>query len=542
MAAEANAQTREERVLRGIGVTTGIAIAPIYAVSALRMGVRTAGSPGEESRALREAMARSARELASLAGELDEEAAEILEFQIVLLDDDEMLAPVFLAIDAGEAADAAWRTMMNAEIEAYGEGDDPVFAARAEDLADLRERVLASLTGKDGEKPGPSRPSIVMARDLAPSRLLEFDPACVAGIALGEGSRTSHVALLARARGIPMVAGLGDLTGCECATQAVLDAKNGSLSLQPSAATLDDARRQARQLERARRRADEFIGRTLHTSSGERINVCVNIDHVSMLDAVQARHCDGIGLARTEFLFDSAPPDEDSQLAVYARLIRWAEGRPVTIRTLDAGGDKPVPGVARPVESNPFLGLRGVRLSLAEPALLEVQLRALLRAAALGPLKIMVPMVTEPAELCAVAAVVNKAARDLRAQGIPFAEPAVGMMVEVPAAALCAADFDAAFYSIGSNDLIQYATATARDNPAVVALARSDHPGVTALIEAVVAAGRRLGREVSVCGDMASDPGDALRLVDLGVRTLSVAPAMLGPVKAALSVGGTGRG
>ena len=525
-----------ERVLRGVGVTTGIAIAPVYFAVAGVMVARVSGTPDEEAAALRAALDAAGRALAKLAATVDEAAADILEFQMVLLDDDDLLAPVWRAIESGIAADVAWRDVIDSEIAAYCEGDDAVFSARAADLADLRDRVVSQLAGEAAEHSGPRVASIVLAKDLAPSRLLELDLTKVAGIALGEGSRTSHVALLARARGIPMVAGLGDLVGLEDARDAVLDVEAGCLMLAPSADTLAAARQNATRLEAAGRRDAEFIGASIRAADDAPVQICMNIDHVSMLDGVSPEHCDGIGLARTEFLFQNGLPDEASQLAVYARLIDWAAGRPVTIRTLDAGGDKPVPGLHQEAESNPFLGVRGVRLMLRNRHVFTVQLRALLRAAALGPLKIMVPMVSEPAEMEAVAALIDEVAAVLEVEDVAYARPQLGMMVEIPAAALCADRFDVAFYSIGSNDLIQYATASARDNAAVAHLARGDHPGVTALIQAVVAAGQHLRREVSVCGDMASDPEDAVRLVGLGVRSLSLAPATLGAVKSALSM------
>jgi len=254
------------------------------------------------------------------------------------------------------------------------------------------------------------------------------------------------------------------------------------------------------------------------------------------LDGLSPEICDGIGLTRTEFLFSGGVlPDEETQLAVYRRVIEWADGRPVVIRTLDAGGDKPIAGVTSDGESNSFLGLRGVRLSLINPAFFRVQLRALLRAARFGDLKIMIPMVSAPEEMVQVRLQLAKARDELRARGEDFGDPAVGMMVEVPAAALTAEDFEADFYSIGSNDLIQYTLAAARDNPAVAGLAAGRNRAVLELISRTVAAGRALGREVSLCGAMASEPEHIGDLLDTGLRTLSVAPAMTGLIKLAVS-------
>lgn len=524
-----------ERKLLGLGVTHGIAIAPLHWLPASTFHADTASTPDQETGKLRAAIERAVQGLADLAAGVDEHAADILEFQIALCEDEDLLAPIYAAIDSGRNAPTAWRDGIDAEIGEYRSGDDPVFAARADDLADLRDRVLAELQGDRAPAAGPRRPSILAATDLAPSRFLEMSPENVSGIALEQGSVTSHVALLARARGIPMVTGLGAIGSGMSAVPAVLDAKAQCLVLNPTAATLALSENSQSLLLEAQRNADAFIGENVYAGDG-RVAISVNIDHVSLLDAVKVEHCDGIGLARTEFIFADGPPDEDTQFAAYAKLVTWAAGRPVAIRTLDAGGDKPVPGLPQPAECNPFLGLRGVRLTLRHPEVFKCQLRALLRAAALGPLKILVPMVTEPSELEAVARLAREAASELQRRGADHAMPPLGMMVEVPAAALCLQAFDAAFYSVGTNDLIQYATAAGRDNASVAAIARGDHPGVTALIELLVAGATASGRALSVCGDMASDPEDAVHLVRLGVRHLSVAPAMLGPVKAALTL------
>jgi len=522
-----------ERILHGIGVSAGIVVAPLFILPDPARKDRLAGSRAEERDALGRAIADAAVELCALMERVGEEEAAILEFQSVLLEDEDLLDPIHEAIDTGAAAHRAWSEALDREIRIY-QDDDCVFAARASDLADLRDRVLRHMFG-GGVAPMPDERSIVVARDLPPSRLLEMDGALVAGLALGEGSRTSHVSLLARAKGVPLVVGLGDIPDAAENTEAVLDAATGSLILHPSKSTRAAASVQAQELATKNARARVLASEPAITADGEPVAVLINVDHPSVLDDIDPSFCDGIGLTRTEFLFEGGPPSEDGQLVSYRRLIDWAAGRSVTIRTLDAGGDKPIAGVTIDGETNPFLGVRGVRLSLRSPDLFKVQLRALLRAAAAGPIKVMVPMVTLPAELEAVRALVDAAAAELAREGIAFARPPLGIMVEVPATALAADAFDADFYSIGTNDLVQYATACARDNAAVAALARADHPGVVGLIESAVDAGRRRGVEVSVCGDLASDEEGVATLLSAGVRTLSVAPSRIGAVKAAIA-------
>ncbi len=533
-----------EVTLQGIGVSSGVVLAPLFALPDLTEAERRTGAPADERAALESALAAAQQALEALMLKEEGEAADILEFQVVLLEDEDILAPVFAAIEAGAAAQEAWREVLEREIAEYASGGpgDEVFAARASDLADLRDRVLAGLYGRAAEALLPREPSILIARDLPPSRFLEFDAGLLAGVALGEGSRTSHVSLLARARGLPLVVGLGDLPAGLLTGQAVLDAARGCLVLDPSEDTLLRARESAGAQAVLDGKAAALAAKPAATASGEPVAVMVNVDHPSILESLEVETCDGVGLTRTEFLFQEGAPGEEEQLRSYGELLRWAKGRPVTIRTLDAGGDKPIAGITRDGESNPFLGLRGLRLSLADPALFKVQLRALLRAAAEGPLKIMVPMVTEPAEIARVRALLDEASAELEVEGLAQGKPALGMMVEVPVAALAAEQFDVDFYSIGTNDLVQYATACARDNGAVAPLARTDNPGVLKLIEAVVAAGRARGVEVSVCGDMASDPADARLLLAAGVRSLSVAAAEIGRIKAAVAQFGSEAG
>ena len=364
--------------LRGIGVTSGIAVAPVFALGDVAALSRQPGTAKEEEAAFQDALERAASALEALAAGLEEDAAEILEFQIALIEDDDLIGPIRADIAGGAAADRAWRTAMEREIADYAEGGDEVFQARAGDLADLRDRVLRCLAGK-GASDLPDEPCILLAQDVAPSRFLELDRRLVKGLALGAGSRTSHVSLLARARGIPTVVGLGDLPQAAAGTTGILDADAGTLALAPSEGELQAARDLAEAAKADDRRAREMARQAAQTAPGEAVTVLVNIDHPSILEELDPAICEGVGLTRTEFLFEEGAPDEEGQLEAYRKLIDWAAGRPVTIRTLDAGGDKPLAGITLDGETNPFLGVRGLRLSLMRPELLKLQLRALLR-------------------------------------------------------------------------------------------------------------------------------------------------------------------
>jgi len=518
---------------RGRPAAPGFAAGRVVALGTAVGTRRAGGDPAREAAALRAAMAKAAAELATLAAGAPNDAAGILGFQIALLEDDELSAPAFGAIAGGIPADVAWRDALDDEIGGYRSAEDETFRARGADLCDLRDRVLAQLSGTaDGT--AVALGSIVAAADLPPSRFLAIDWRAGGAVLLSEGSRNSHVAMLARARGVPMIVGLG-IDPFRLAGEALVDAHGGELVLNPALATRAafEARRRSHEIGAAE--AASRVGEPAVTANGVAVAVHINVAAPDELTSLSPAICDGIGLVRTEFLFaGEGLPDEETQYRVYRRLTEWAAGKPVTIRTLDAGGDKPVAGLTAAGESNPFLGMRGIRLSLACPEVFAVQLRALARAACHGALRIMLPMVTVPEELEAARARLDAEVAALRAAGVPVTRPPIGIMVEVPAAALAVERFDAAFFSIGSNDLTQYVTAAGRDIAAVADLANPLNPAVLRLIRMVAEHGRASGREVSLCGDAGGDPEAIGALLATGLRSLSVAPAALAATKAAI--------
>lgn len=519
--------------LVGTPAAPGMAAGPVVRLGRTRRRERLRRAASDELSEVGNAIAAAQAALAGLMESVgDDEAAGILAFQMALLEDDEITRPVAEGIAAGAGADEAWSKVMNALIADYEASEDTYFRSRAADLADLRERVLDALTGADAETIAPG--SIVVAEDLAPSRFLATDWSG-SGLVLTRGGTTSHVAILARSRGVPLLVGVGPFELSD-ACEALLDSHEGVLVIDPDPPARErfEHRRTAHE---DRARADRLhLATEARTAAGERVRVMINVARPEELDAVDPGHVDGIGLVRTEFLFHDRRdlPSEEEQYRVYRRIAEWAQGKPVTIRTLDAGGDKPIPGLTHDGESNPFLGVRGVRLSLERPEILEVQLRALARAAVLGNVKVMVPMVAVPHELDRVRELLGKAVHDLRTAGIEAELPPLGMMVEVPAAALAIERFDAAFYSIGSNDLLQYLMAAGRDEPALASLSKPG-PAFWRVLRELCEHGTAAGREVSLCGDLASDIGSIAQLLASGLRTLSVAQAALASVKAAVS-------
>lgn len=521
-----------ERRLSGLAASPGLAFGPAVTFRAVGEMRREKGAVASERQALADAVSASLAAVTALAESLEGEAAEIVGFQVALLEDEALTEAAYALIDRGTAADAAWRQAMAEEIAGYEASDDPYFRARAADLADIRDRVLRQLFDLPELTNAPPG-AVILAQDLPPSAFLGVDWSRGGGIVLGAGSPTSHVAMLARGRGVPMVVGIGSEWEAVTGT-VVVDGVAGLVLAGPSHESIERARRQANELGRLREQAEARKSQPALTRDGTRIAVMVNIAGLADVAGLPPDSCDGIGLTRTEFLVEQALRDEAAQFEAYAGLLRWATGRPVTIRTLDAGGDKPIAGYTIDGETNPFLGLRGIRLSLRHPDIFRVQLRALARAAVIGPLKIMLPMVTTAQELERAQVLLDTVLTELASEGLAHARPVLGIMVEVPAAAMAVANFDAAFFSIGSNDLTQYATAAARDSAEVAAYADVLHPGVLAMIAQIARHGTESGREVSLCGDAGGDPRAIGPLLRAGIRAVSVSPGLLGVAKEAI--------
>jgi phosphotransferase system enzyme I (PtsI) len=528
-----------EQTYRGEPASPGLAMGALVRLAARAQTVaETVESASAEKVRLEVAIGQAKGELSALIAANDAMGADILEFQLELLDDVALAAAAFAAIAAGSGAVAAWRAALGEQIAAYESADDDYFRARAGDLADLRDRVIAALTGTNGEaREEVPDGAILLVDDLTPSRFLAMDWHRLGGAALTAGSRASHVAMLARARGVPLLTGLqGEPVGL--AEEAVLDAQDGVLVVSPNAGTRALYAKRIAAARDQHRRALAALAHPAVTPAGQRIEVMVNVDDPGAVADEILAASDGVGLLRTEFLFMGRHrlPTEDEQYAAYVRILDRLGGKPVVIRTLDVGGDKPLPGINIIAETNPFLGLRGIRLCLEKPELFRPQVRALLRAGVHRALRVMLPMIATAEELAETRQVFAACLAELRAQGVSAELPPLGIMVETPAAAIAIDLLDAAFYSIGSNDLTQYVMAAARDSGGrVAALNDPGHPAVIRLIKHVVAHGQANARPVSLCGDMASDPALLKRLLATGLKRLSVAPAALGRIKLAIA-------
>ncbi|WP_296614209.1 phosphoenolpyruvate--protein phosphotransferase [Sphingomonas sp.] len=516
-------------LLKGVVAVPGAAIGPAFRPADPAADVTEIGSGADAERA---ALARAKdRVRAALAADAegDGDGAGIAAAHLVLLDDPELAGAADQTIAAGKSAGFAWRQAIGTYVEQLRGTGDARFAERIDDFNDLGRRVVLSLLG-DHEQVPPPPGAILIADELYPSQLMALGGAGLAGIATSRGGTTSHVAIIAAGMGVPMLVSLGDaLARVEPGTELVIE--DGALRIAPGA--VDVAAVRARiETRRARRQAAlAHAEQPAITKDGTRIEVFVNLGSAVDARVAVAEGAEGCGLLRTEFLFldRATPPDEDEQLAAYQAIADALGNRPLIVRTLDIGADKPAPYLTITAEENPALGLRGIRLQLARRDLLDTQLRALLRVKVPAPLRLMLPMVADPVELIAAREALARHAGDL---GV--GAPELGIMVETPAAALTAAALaaEADFFSIGSNDLSQYALARDRTNPAVAAGLDGLHPAVLRLIDETVRGGATRGRWTGVCGGLAADPEAVPLLIGMGVTELSVPGAAVAETKA----------
>jgi multiphosphoryl transfer protein len=457
--------------------------------------------------------------------------AGILEAQGLMLDDPALLEGASDLVARGLPADQAVAETLAPFADILRASDDPVFQARAADVDDVVEQLRHALRGTTATPPLPSQPSVLVARDLAPSQTAGLDRALVVGFATEQGSATAHTAILARALGLPAVVGIAGLVDAVKDGQVVLlDGDQGTLLIDPPA----DAIRTVRGPLPLLADADPAL-----TRDGRRIEVGCNAANLEDAQRAAAAGADGIGLLRSEFLFLGSDrlPTESEQVDMLEAVTSAMSPKPVILRTLDVGADKPLPALPQPAEANPALGVRGLRLQLLRrPDLLLDQLRAALRVASKHPLRLMFPMVSTVDEVRQAKALLEQARRDVNPSGVNGVGMQVGIMIEVPAAVigadLLAAEVD--FFSLGTNDLTQYLFAADRTNPELASLADALHPAMLRMIDQVVKAAHRRNRWVGVCGEMASDLWAVPLLVGLGVDELSVHPPLVARIKATI--------
>ncbi|HBT22383.1 MAG TPA: phosphoenolpyruvate--protein phosphotransferase [Verrucomicrobiales bacterium] len=537
-----------EEMLRGIPVSQGVSQGRVVVLNRSRIvpakaGFETDDQAGEEAR-FQTALAETRKQLTAVQERLRDEFGakeyQIFDAHLLVLEDPALMEEVGRQIrDEHHTPEYAFYTASEKYAEALSAVDDSYLSERAADIRDVTQRVLGNLMGQP-QRAGVSdltEPCIVVANDLTPSDTAQLDPAKVLGFVTEVGSRTSHTAILARSLQIPAVLGLGyAIEELKPGQTVLLDGFNGFVIISPSEQTLFEYGQLVERQSSIEESLDEIRTEPAKTLDGHTIILSANIERAGDVEAVRKSGATGVGLFRTEFLFinRSDLPNEEEQFQAYKKVTESLAPEPVIIRTLDLGGDKLLSHVNVAAEMNPFLGWRAIRLCLEEKDLFRTQLRAILRASAFGDLKIMYPMVSGMDELDAANVLLDECRKQLRAEGVEFAENLeIGAMIETPSAAMIADSLARCvqFFSIGTNDLIQYSLAVDRLNEKIAHLYEPTHPGILRLIKATVDAGQAQKIWTGVCGEMAGELAMVPLLIGLGVAELSVVPSLVPRVK-----------
>jgi phosphocarrier protein FPr/phosphocarrier protein len=521
----------------GVSASPGLAVGKVVQFRQEVIDVTESGESPQRERAKLDAAQHEARQqIEALKANLtDPSKAQILDAHLELLEDPDLNDAAIAGISEGKSAGFAWRGAFETQASALEKVDNALLRERAGDIRDVGRRVLARIAGvKEAHIDVPAE-SILIAEELSPSDTASLDRSKVLGFCTTSGGATSHVAILARSLGIPAICGI-DESALQLAdgTLVVLDGSQGSLRRNPSADELAKARERIERQTKKREQEKLAASKQAVTADGHRVEVVANIRNAQEARDAVAAGAEGVGLLRSEFLFDNrdTAPSEDEQAAEYCAVAEaLGRERPLVVRTLDVGGDKPLTYLPLPKEDNPFLGLRGVRVSLDRPDIFRTQLRAILRAASIGNLHIMFPMVASIDEVRAAKKILAEEAGDR------IGSVKVGVMIEVPSAALIAEPLarEVDFFSIGTNDLTQYTVAMDRGHPKLAKQADALHPAVLRLIGMTVEGAHQHGKWVGVCGGIASDAMAVPVLVGLGIDELSVSVPAVGSIKAQLA-------
>lgn len=535
-------------MLRGIPVSQGVSQGRVVVLNRSRIVPAKAGfelgdQAGEEDRlktALAETRAQILAVQEKLRDELGAKESLIFDAHLLVLEDPALLEEVHRQVrEEHLTPEFAFYTASEKYATALSAVEDSYLSERAADIRDVTQRVLGNLMGQP-QQAGVSdltEPCIVVANDLTPSDTAQLDPAKVLGFVTEVGSRTSHTAILARSLQIPAVLGLGEsIEKLKPGQTVLLDGFNGFVVISPSDQTLFEYGQLVERQTSIEESLDEIRSEPATTLDGHSIILSANIERAGDVEAVRKSGATGVGLFRTEFLYINRPdlPDEEEQFQAYKKVAESLAPEPVIIRTLDLGGDKLLSHVNVSAEMNPFLGWRAIRLCLEEKDLFRTQLRAILRASIFGNLKIMYPMVSGMDELDTANVLLDECRGQLKSEGVEFANDLeIGVMVETPSAAMIADSLAkrVQFFSIGTNDLIQYSLAVDRLNEKIAHLYEPTHPGILRLIKATVDAGQAQNIWTGVCGEMASDIAMVPLLIGLGVGELSVVSSLVPRVK-----------
>lgn len=537
-----------EGVFRGIGVSAGVCRGKVLVVHRARRVIARREIPEDSIAAevtrFEKALAQTRRQIMEVQRQVIEKMGakegDIFEAHLLMLEDRMLVDEVIRMIrEQKVAAEHAFHQISDRYIAALDAIEDEYLRERAGDMRDLTVRVLDNLleVRNEFDLRHLNEPCILVSHDLSPSMTAQLDKRFVLGFATDIGGQTSHTAIMARSLGIPAVVGLQSISNeLETGDYALLDGYNGNVIVNPTDQSLFEYGQLAKIKASLEEKLREIKMQPAVTLDGKNVTLSANIEDQNDIEAVLAGGAEGVGLFRTEFLFINRRtlPTEEEQLGVYRQVAAALKPASVVIRTLDLGGDKFASHLQLATELNPFLGWRAIRFCLAQPEMFRAQLRAILRAGAEGNVKMMYPMISGLDELKQANALVEKCKEELRAENLPFDDKMdIGAMIEIPSAALIADSLAqrAKFFSIGSNDLIQYTLAADRTNEKVSHLYEPTHPAIIRLIKVTVDAAHKNGIWAGVCGEIAGDPVLAPLLIGLGVDKLSAAPSRIAPVK-----------
>ncbi|OPZ24866.1 MAG: Phosphoenolpyruvate-protein phosphotransferase [Lentisphaerae bacterium ADurb.BinA184] len=545
--AKAEGRARRGAALSGIGVSAGIVIARALVVGSRRGPVQevplAAADVDKEIRRFKAVLQASVEQLEGLrrrvAGILGEKDARIFDAHQAMVADQGLIDEVISRIrEKRRNAEFVFAQVIQHYADALSKVDDPFIRDRLADIRDVAGRVIGNLLGEKAvDLACLPRRSILVAHDLSPSDTAALDRGNVLGFATAIGSRTSHTAIMARSMGIPAVVGLAAvLDQVHTGDLLIMDGVHGKVLVNPDAATVGDYRRRIRSQERWLRRIEQDAELPAETLDGFRVQLAANIALPAEVEEIRTSYGVGIGLFRTEYLFinRTSLPTEDEQFEAYRKVAEEIYPHSVIIRTLDVGGDKFLSNLRMPGDLNPFLGVRAIRFCLARPDIFLAQLRAILRASSYGKVRIMFPMIATFEELQKAAARLAQARAELDARHVHYnPNMDIGIMVEVPSAALLADRLarHVDFFSLGTNDLVQYSLACDRANPNISYLYQPSHPSIIRMIQMVVQSAYEHGKWVSVCGEMAGEPVLVPLVLGVGIHELSMSPVSLGPIK-----------
>ena len=534
-------------VIKGIAVSPGIVVGKALLLGAAETHVpRRTIKPGEidaEVARFHAAVAAAIADLGELRrsteAQLGAETAKIFSFHEGMLQDRTLLDPIVQAVTGQRLnAEAALTDQFERLIAQFRAFKSDVFEQKVDDLVDLERRLLGKLMGEEEDRLARlTEPAVIIAHELTPSQAAAVGHGQALAFVTDLGGLTGHVSIVFRALGLPAVVGCNRAAvEVQDGDEVIVDGDSGVMIVRPDAAARAEALKRAEASKRLRSALAENATLEAVTTDGTRIELLGNIEFPEEVESVLRNGGDGVGLYRTEFLFltSEEPPDEQAQYEAYRRTIELLDGRPCTIRTLDLGADKMTQAMLQEPERNPFLGLRSIRYSLQNQPMFKTQLRAILRASAHGPVKIMFPLVSTLMELRQARLILRDVMEELDEEGVAHdRRPRVGIMIEVPSAALMARTFaaEADFFSVGTNDLVQYTLAVDRGNERVANLYTAASPAVLHLVKNVIRAGRSAGIEASLCGEIAGDPVFTMLLLGMGLRTLSMVPAQIPVVK-----------